>query len=129
MGQFEHCEIEAVKAGQSYELEPVAHLRDVVLEAREPLGSQLFAPIEARRAVVGQQFAGELAMDRIGKPLGFAEIGLTGLPPQEVGVGRIGEAACDRVFDAEPRANAEEPFRGALAADERAIAFVDVGGQ
>ena len=59
-----------------------------VLEAGEPLGRQLFAPIETGRAVVGQQFAGELAMDRIGKTLGLAEVGLARLPPQEVGVGR-----------------------------------------
>ena len=68
-------------------------------------------------------------MDRIGKALGLAEAGLARLPPQEIGVRRVSEAASDRVFDAEPRANAEEPFRCALAADERAIALVDVAGQ
>ena len=55
-------------------------------------------------------------MDRIGKPLGLAEIGLARLPPQEVGVGRVREAARNRVFDAEPRPDAKEPFCGAFAA-------------
>ena len=48
-------------------------------------------------------------MDRIGKAFCLTEIGLARLPPQEIGVGRIGEAACDRVFDAEPGRMQKKP--------------------
>ena len=68
-------------------------------------------------------------MDRIGKTLGLAEVGLARLPPQEVGVGRVSEAANDRILNPAPRPDAEEPLPGALAADERAIALVDVARQ
>src|SRR5580704_18715123 len=68
-------------------------------------------------------------MDRVRKAFGLAQIGFARLPPQEIGVRRVSEAARNRVFNTEPRADAEKPFRGALAGDERAIAFVDVAGQ
>src|SRR6266699_6717417 len=125
-GQFEHREIEAVKAGQGDELEPIAHSRDVALKAGEPLSRQLFAPVETGGAIVGQRFVGELAMDRVGKALGLAEVGLARLPPQEIGIRGIGQAARNRVFDAEPRADTEEAFGSALAADERAVTLIDV---
>ncbi len=68
-------------------------------------------------------------MDRIGKSLGLGEVGLARLPPQEIRVRGVGEAAGDRVFDAEAGADPEEPFRRALAAEERAVALVDIAGQ
>src|SRR4029077_11131455 len=117
--QLEHRKIEAVETGQSDELEPIAHLRDITLEVEELIWRQLLAPVEARRAVVGQDLAGKLAVDRIGKTLRLGEVGFACLPPQEIGIGRIGEAARNRVFDAEPWADSEEALRGALVTDER----------
>src|SRR5438132_7461032 len=68
-GQIEHRQTEAVKARQGHELEAVAHLRDVVLKTGDLRRRQRLAPIEARRAVVSQHFAGEFAVYRIRKTL------------------------------------------------------------
>ena len=50
------------------------------------LGRLRRSPVEARRTVIGQHLARELVVDRIGKPLGLGEVGLTRLPPQQVGI-------------------------------------------
>src|SRR6516162_4042262 len=46
--EVKHRQIEAVKAGQCYEPEAVAHLSDVALKAGDILGLQRLSPVEAR---------------------------------------------------------------------------------
>ena len=117
-----------MKPGQRHELEAVAHAGEVALKARQLIRRQLLAPVEARRAIVRQHLAGKVTMNGVRKALGVAQVGITRFPPQQVGVGRIGEAADDRILDPAPRKEAEEPLGRAFAADERPIALVDVAG-
>ena len=127
--QVEHREVQAVEAGQGHELEAVAHASDLALERGDLLRSELLLPVEARRAVVGQHLARELLVDLVGEALGFVQVRLRRLPPQEIGIGRVGQAAGDRIVVTDAGLDAEEAFRRALAADERAVALVDVAGQ
>ena len=66
-------------------------------------------------------------MHLLGEAARLGEVGLRGLAPDHVGVGRVGLAALDGGLDA--ALVAEEAFLGALAGDERAVGFVDVGGE
>ena len=116
-----------MEAGQGDELELVAHLRQRRLEARNGRVVQLLLPVERRRAVVGQQLAGELRVDGIGKAFGFLKIRLGSLAPDQVGVGRVGQAARDGRI--QPAVNAEEAFAGAFAGAEDAVVRIDVAGQ
>ena len=60
------------------------------------------------------------------KARGLGQVRGGGLAPDQVGVGRVGEAAGDGAFQA--AAQVEEALRGALpVADELAVAWVDVG--
>ena len=50
-----------MEAGQRDELEPVAQRRELALEGRDLRVAQVLAPVERRRAVVGEQLAGVAA--------------------------------------------------------------------
>ena len=50
-------------------------------------------------------------MDRIGKGPSLVEVGLTGFPPQQIGVGREGEAAGDAMVEPSAIIETEEAFR------------------
>ena len=65
----------------------------------------------------------------VGEPLRVAQVGLAGFPPQQVGIGSIGQTAGDRVVVADTRLDAEETLGGSVVGDERAVALIDVGGQ
>ena len=80
-------------------------------------GEQLYASI----------LPGCLAKIASAKRRASSRSGSGGLAPNEVGVGRIGNAARDGGF--EPAANAEEAFRRALAGEKLGIARIDVAGQ
>jgi hypothetical protein len=64
----------------------------------------------------------------IGKLLGLSKIWLARLPPQEVGIRRIGKAARDRVIEAQARGDPEEAFRRPLSGNEGTVTLVDVAG-
>ncbi len=53
-------------------------------------------PVEAGRAVVGQQLAGELGADGSRELTGLLQVGRARLHPEHVGEGRIREPARDR---------------------------------
>jgi len=56
-----------VETGQGDELELVAQLGQLGLERRDGGVVEVLLPVEARRAVVGEQLAGELRMDSLGE--------------------------------------------------------------
>ena len=116
-----------MEAGEGDELEAVAERREVALERRDLGVAQVLAPVERRRAVVGEELAGELLVDRGGELLGLRHVGRRRLAPDQVGVGGVGEAARDRGVDAV--ADAEEALRRALAGAELAVDLVDVARQ
>ena len=118
-----------MEAGHGHELELVAHGADRALVVGDLVLGQLLAPVERGRAVIGQHLAGEPAVDRVGEARRLLQVRLAGLPPEQVGVGRVGQAAGDRVLDAEALADPEEALGGAFAAQERPVSLVDVGGE
>ena len=67
VGEVEHAVVEAVETGQGDELELVAQLGQLGLERRDGGVVEVLLPVEARRAVVGEQLAGELRMDSLGE--------------------------------------------------------------
>ena len=127
MREFEHAVIEGVESGQGDELELVAHRAELALEFGDRRVVELRLPVEGGRAVVGEQLAGKLGVDRLGEFLRFSDIGLGRFAPEQVGVGRIASAARDRLVD--PGADPEEAFRRALAGQEGPVALVDIAGQ
>ena len=67
-------------------------------------------------------------MHGLGEGPRLGEIGGRRLHPDEIGVGRVGEAARDAARHALAVAQAEEALRRALAGDEGAVALVHVAG-
>ena len=65
-------------------------------------------------------------MDGLGELAGVFQVRRGRFAPDQIGMGRIGQAARDRLVDA--GAGAEEAFHGALAGDERAVVVVHVAG-
>src|SRR5207248_1117644 len=117
--ELEHRGIERVEAGQRHELEAVAELREILLEGSDLRVVEVLAPVERRRAVVGEQLARELLVDGLRELARLAHVRRRGLEPDEVGVRRGGAAAGDgRV---QTLANAEEAFGSALAGQERLV--------
>ena len=55
--QVKHVEPHAVDTCQGDELELVAHIRQLLLEAGNSFVVEVFLPVERRRAVISQQFA------------------------------------------------------------------------
>src|SRR5215472_6103543 len=128
-GELEARVVEAVEAGKRDELVLVAHGADRFLEGLDLPGLQIGAPVEARRAVVGEELAGERRVDRLGEPPGLGEVGPRGLPPEHVGIGRIGEATRDAIVDADALLDAVEALgRPRAALDEGVVALVDIRG-
>ena len=62
--------------------------------------SRFFFQLKRRRAVVGQQLARELGVDRVGELLGERQVGRAGLAPDQVGVLGVGQAAADGLVEA-----------------------------
>ena len=70
-----------------------------------------------------------LLLDRLGERLGVVQIGVAGLPPQQVGVFRIRQAARDAVVQTRAGLQADKAFgRTVLAFDEGLVALIDVRG-
>ena len=127
MRQIEHAVVERVEAGQSNELELVAIRRDFFLEFGNRGVVQILLPVEAGRAVVSQQLAGELGVDGFGKFARKFQIRLAGFAPHQIGIRRVGQAATDRLRQAVP--GFVEAFHGALTGAERAVVGIHIGGQ
>ena len=83
------------------------------------LGEQLYASI----------LPGNCRWISLAKRSASSRFGLAGLPPQQVGIRRVGQAARDRVVVAAAGLDAEEALRRAVAGDERTVALIDVAGQ
>jgi hypothetical protein len=99
-GELEHGVVERVEARQGDELERVAELAQALLEGGDLVVVELALPVEGGRAVVGQQLARVGLVEGLGEVLGLVEVGLGGLAPDEVAVGRVGDPARDRLLDA-----------------------------
>src|SRR5207237_8585373 len=125
-GQFEHAMVEAVEAGESDELEFVAHRPELTLEAGDGVGIELCRPVEAWRAIVGEQLAGIFLLDLLGEPLRLAEVRVAGLPPEQIGMRGEGEAAPDAMIEPRAVAQPEEALGRPLAGQEVAVAGIDV---
>src|SRR6266576_4839114 len=76
--------LQRVEAGQGDELELVAQGAELLLEARELRLVEVSLPVERWRAVVGEQLARVLLVDRLGKLPSLGEIGFGGLEPEHV---------------------------------------------
>ena len=63
--QLEHAVVQRVEAGQRDELELVAHRAELALELGDRRVVEVLLPVERRRAVVGEQLARELRVDRL----------------------------------------------------------------
>ena len=92
LGQLEHPVVERVESRQGNKLELVAQGANLLLEGRDLGLVHRAAPVERRRAVVGEELPGELRVDGRGELAGLLEVRGRGLDPEEVGVGGVGEA-------------------------------------
>ena len=63
-----------MEAGERDELKLVAHQSQLFLEFRNRVLIQLLLPVERGRAVVGEQLARILRVDRVSKTRGFFEV-------------------------------------------------------
>src|ERR1700744_6120587 len=102
-----------MKTSQGHELELVAHFAKLLLEFGDRRVIELLLPVERRRAVVSEELAGKLGVYRVGKALGFIEVGGGCFAPDQVGIRRVSQAAGDRRV--ETAANDVKTFDGALA--------------
>ena len=112
--------------GESDELEGVAHGAQLLLEHGDLGVVQMRPPVERGRAVVGQHLVRVHRVDGLGELTGLVEVGRGGLAPEQVAVGRVGEAALDRRLQS--RRRHEEPLRGPLAGQAGPVPDVDVAG-
>ena len=75
-----------MEAGERHELELVAHGAELALELGDGGVVELLLPVEGGRAIIGQKLARISLVDRLGELARIVEIGMRGLPPQQVGV-------------------------------------------
>src|SRR5690606_8322657 len=87
--KLEHGVIEGVEACEGDELELVTHRPKFALEAGDGAVVEVLAPVEGRRAVVGQQLAGILRVDGLGELPRLVDVGPRGLAPQHVRIRRV----------------------------------------
>ena len=113
-------------AGESDELEGVAHGAQLLLEHGDLSVVEVRPPVERGRAVVGQHLLRVHRTDGLGELPGLVEIGRGGLAPEQVAVRRVGEAALDGRLQS--RRRHEEPLRGALAGQPGPVPDIDVAG-
>ena len=122
--QIKHVEPHTVDTRQGDELILVTHIRQLLLEAGDGFIIQLFLPVKRRRAVVGQQFTRIFRVNRIGKALRQLKVRGGSFTPHQVGIGRVGQPAADRLFDT--GMGAEETFAGTVSGDELTIVRIAV---
>jgi hypothetical protein len=73
-GEGEHGLVQRVEAGQGDELELVSHRAELALELRDGVGVQVRAPVERRRAVVGEHLVRVDVLDRLGELAGDLQV-------------------------------------------------------
>src|SRR5271156_1967676 len=115
-----------METSQGDELELVSHGCELGLEAGDGGVVQFLLPIKRWRAVVCQHLAGKLRVDRFGELASFVQIGMRCFAPDEVGVWRVGEGACNCGVDA--AADTKETFWGSLSSKKFAVARIYVAG-
>ena len=106
--QVKHVEPHAVDPRQGDELELVAHIRQLLLEAGNSFVVEVFLPVERRRAVISQQFARIFRVDGLCKATRQFQIRRGGFTPDQVSIWRIRQATADRLLNA--RMSTEEAF-------------------
>src|SRR5439155_8950599 len=103
--EVEHRGIQGVEAGEGDELELVAPAAEGLLEACDRVVVEVLTPIERRRAVVGEELAGEPLMHCLGELTRLSEVRRRSLEPDQVCVWRVCESPrdcrADAVTDAE----------------------------
>jgi len=124
--QCVHAVIERMETSERDELELVTHGAQLFLELGNRRIVQVLLPVEGRRAVVGQQLVGVLLLDGFGEHLGLFEVRVGRFAPEQVGIGRVGQAAVDGLV--EPRTGFVETFHSASTGQERCIVGVHVRG-
>ena len=124
--QVKHVEPHAVDTCQGDELELVAHIRQLLLEAGNSFVVEVFLPVERRRAVISQQFARIFRVDGLCKATRQFQIRRGGFTPYQVSIWRIRQATADRLLNA--RMSTEEAFTGTLAGNKFAVIRVAIGG-
>ena len=124
--QIEHVKPHAVDACQGDELELVAHIRQLLLEAGNSFVVEVFLPVERRRAVISQQFARIFRVDGLCKATRQFQIRRGGFTPYQVSIWRIRQATADRLFNT--CMSTEEAFAGTLAGNKFAVIWVAIGG-
>mmetsp|Transcript_1804 Transcript_1804/g.2609 ORF Transcript_1804/g.2609 Transcript_1804/m.2609 type:complete len:435 (+) Transcript_1804:320-1624(+) len=127
LGEAEHAVVEGMETGKGDELELVAEGTEGLLEGTDLLIAKELLPVEGRRAVVGEELAGELGVDGSGELLGLLHVGLTGLEPDEIGIGSVGETTSNGGINA--TTDAVEALSGALTGAEGLVTLIDVGGE
>ena len=116
--------VHRVETGQGDELVQVAHRPQLPLELRDRRTVQVRRPVERGRAVVGQQLARELGVDRLGEPPRFVQVGVSGLAPHQIRPRRVRQPARDRLVESRP--HPEEALGRALAGHELVVPLVHV---
>src|SRR5215471_13818161 len=103
MSKLEGPDVGGMPSGQRDELILVAESTELLIEVGNCLVVEVLLPVERRRAIVGQEFAGELRMNGLCEFLCFRQVRSRCLEPEDIGVGTIGKRSgnCrgDSVFD------------------------------
>ena len=127
MRQVEHRVVQCVETSQCDELELVTHSAQLFLELGDGGIVQILLPVERWRAVVGQQLAWELGMNRFSEFLGERQIRFTSLAPHQIRVRRVGQATRDGLINT--WLGLVEAFNGALTSAERLVVIVNIRSQ
>ena len=118
--------VERVEPGQGDELERIPQLPEFLLELGDRVRVEVLAPVERRRAVVGEQLVRVLRLDRFGECPGGLQVRCGGLHPQQIRVRRVRPAAGDARLQAV--AYPVEALGGALPGQEWPVTLVHVAG-
>src|SRR5882762_6030128 len=124
MREPKHAVVQRVETCERDELEFVAHRAQFPLKFRYGCEVELLLPVKRRRAVVGQKLVGKLRFHSFGEALRLSQTWRARFTPDHVGIRSIADGARDGLV--EPRADAVETFRSALAGEELVVAFVDI---
>src|SRR5581483_8501628 len=122
--ELEHRRVQRVEAGERDELEPVAHLRELLGKPSDRPLIQVPPPVEGGGAVVREELARERLVDALGERPCLAEVRSRGLAPQDVGQRGVGAPSGDGGLHPVP--DPEEPLGGPLAGEERSVAGIGV---
>src|SRR5690349_6102648 len=111
--KLKHREVERVETGERDELKLVAHQSELFLKLRNRALVELLLPVERRRAIVREQLAGKLLVNRVRKTGRVFEIRFRRLTPDDVRVRRVSKRARNRLV--QPGFDTEETLSRAFA--------------